>query len=63
MIIQHPIPIGKRIKSNYPACACTGKKFTELTGEIVSVEYKLSAHWYLLKNGHRVKDEWVLEVY
>ena len=62
MTIQHPLTIGTKIKSNFPACPCTGKKFVELHGVIVKVTNRNDAFWYMLNNGHSVKAEWVIEI-
>lgn len=60
-MINHPLVVYTKVRCNYPACACTGRKFDITTGSIQQVDKRDNAYWYYV-NGKWVKDEWVLEV-
>ena len=60
-MINHPLQVGTKVRTNVPACPCTGRKFDILVGTVRSIEVRNNEHWYNI-NGRTIKDKWIIEV-
>lgn len=59
-VVNHPIPLDRKIRANRPSCPCKGAKLIVVEGTVSKVIHNNTGYWYYLGDaGVTVKGEWV----
>lgn len=59
--MNHPLPLGTRVKAHQPTCPCSGAKFKLVEGAIKQVFHYPSGVWYFLDSGATISSQWIVQ--
>lgn len=58
-VVNHPIPLEKKVSAMRPSCACRNAKLERVEGVVKKVIHNQAGYWYYLDIGVTVKGDWV----
>lgn len=61
-VVNHPIPLERKVRANRPSCPCKGAKLIPVEGVVKKVIHNHTGYWYYLDIGTTIKGEWVTDV-